>query len=118
MFNGPRPEIDPQSLYQFGQAYDPGDSLTFDVALGETDAAIRHVALHRPASVTHSFDFNQRYVEANLIAQSSPDPSGVVSLSVTLPPSSKYTPPGWYFLTAVDRKGRPSPGRWIQIDPL
>lgn len=118
LFKGPRPEIDPVSFQlPLGpdRAVGPAFGFTFDVALGSASSNIARVALIRPASMTHSFDFNQRYVECIRQSVSEPDPSGVVQVSVTLPPTYDYIPPGWYMLTVVDTQQRPSDAMWIRI---
>ncbi|HEV8640419.1 MAG TPA: galactose oxidase-like domain-containing protein, partial [Methylomirabilota bacterium] len=71
-------------------------------------ANIASVALVRPGSSTHAFDFDQRLVDLNFTAG-----SGV--LTVTSPPNSNIAPPGYYMVFLVDKKGVPSIAKFVQV---
>ena len=98
LFKGPRPVIDsaPGAV-----GYNRG----FSVA---TDEAVGRVVLIRPGSVTHSTDFEQRYVNLPFTAG-----SGV--LNVTSPPNANHAPPGWYMLFIVNTDGVPSIASWVRV---
>jgi galactose oxidase len=71
-------------------------------------ASIGQVALVKASSVTHSNNFDQRYVD--LTYQS----NGSNGLTATSPPDSNYAPPGWYMLFILS-SGVPSVASWIQV---
>jgi galactose oxidase len=68
--------------------------------------------LMRPASATHHFDFEQRRVE---LASSGPAaPGTTVTMTVTMPPSERHAPPGYYMLFALQRPANVTIARaWI-----
>jgi hypothetical protein len=70
---------------------------------------IRRVALIHAGSVTHGFNFDQRYIglEFNLVA---PD-----RLSIKAPPDAWVAPPGYYLVFISNEAGIPSEGRFIRI---
>jgi galactose oxidase len=70
--------------------------------------SIGRVALVRPASVTHSNDFDQRYVD---LAYTSNGSGGLTAAS---PPDRNHAPPGWYMLFIL-AAGVPSVARWVQV---
>ena len=71
-------------------------------------AAITAVALVKAGSVTHSNNFDQRYV--NLAYAS----NGSTGLTATSPPDSNHAPPGWYMLFILS-SGVPSIASWVQV---
>lgn len=92
---------------------------TFNLEM-ETDAnEIRQVALIRPGAVTHGYNMNQRFVECEFTII---DP---VNITVTVPPNSNITPPGWHMVVAIsggvcfnDSCDKvPSIAKWIYIKP-
>ncbi|MGQ0668354.1 MAG: galactose oxidase-like domain-containing protein [Actinomycetota bacterium] len=101
LFKGPRPTItSAPSSFGYGQAF----------TISSPDAsAIGRVALIRPGSVTHSVDFDQRYVDLSFTA------AGGDTLNVTSPPDSNQAPPGYYMLFIVDSSGVPSVASWVHI---
>lgn len=101
LFAGARPTISsaPGTL---------GYSQQFTIATPDY-ASIGRVALVRASSVTHSNNFDQRYVD--LTYQS--DGSG--GLTATSPPDSNHAPPGWYMLFILNTSGVPSVASWIQV---
>ncbi|MFJ2110516.1 galactose oxidase-like domain-containing protein [Streptomyces sp. NPDC087850] len=99
LFKGPRPRItsliDNQWLY--------GDTQRITV-----DRPIAKAELIRPASVTHSSDPNQRFVDLPLSVD-----GDNIDLNVTSNPN--LAPPGWYMLFAVDANGVPSIAEWVHL---
>lgn len=80
---------------------------TFTVAT-PNPSSIAKVNLIRIASVTHSFDQNQRMNRLTFSATAS-------GLSVVAPPSGSYAPPGHYMLFIVNTAGVPSVGKVIRV---
>ena len=100
LFRGARPRITggPPALGR-------GASAVF----GTPDAArITAARLVRPSAVTHVLDVDQRSVKLDL----APAPGGV---RVTVPQRRGLVPSGWYMLFLLDRRGVPSPARWVQV---
>lgn len=100
LFQGARPAISsaPGTL-GYGQAF----------TISTPDAAsISRVALVRAGAVTHSNNFDQRYVDCTFS-------KGSGSLSATAPPNSNHAPPGWYMLFLVNTGGVPSVARWVRV---
>jgi hypothetical protein len=100
LFKGARPTISsaPGTL-----GYGQGFSITTPNA-----ASIRQVALVKAGSVTHSNNFDQRYVDCAFSA-------GSGTLSATSPPNANHAPPGWYMLFLVNASGVPSVASWVQV---
>jgi hypothetical protein len=71
-------------------------------------ADIASVALVRPGSSTHAFDFEQRLVNLNFTA-------GAGALALTSPPNANVAPPGYYMLFLVNHAGVPSVAAWVQL---
>jgi hypothetical protein len=71
-------------------------------------ASIAKVTLVRLASVTHSFDENQRL---NVL----PFTLGAGAVQVTAPGNGNIAPPGHYLLFLVNSNGVPSLGRIVQL---
>jgi hypothetical protein len=94
---------------------DPGATLT----LATPDAgSIRRVTIVKTGSVTHSFNFEQRFIELG----NSDDPDRPIGrngteLQVKLPANRFETPPGFYLLTVIDAAGVPSESRIFRINP-
>lgn len=72
---------------------------------------IASVALMRPGSSTHAFDFEQRLVNLAFT------PGAGTTLNLTAPPSANVAPPGYYMLFLVNRAGVPSVATWMQLTP-
>jgi Domain of unknown function (DUF1929) len=100
LFAGARPTITsvPSSV---------GYSQKFTITTPDS-LSIGRVALVRPCSVTHSNDFDQRYVD---LTYRSNGPGG---LTATSPPNRHHAPPGWYMLFIL-AAGVPSVARWVQV---
>jgi hypothetical protein len=78
-------------------------------AVGVNSAAgIQRVTLIKTASVTHSFNFEQRFMELTFT-------SNVGGLSVQAPSSAALAPPGNYLLFVIDRQGVPSVAKIVPI---
>lgn len=101
LFAGPRPVIaGAPSSVTYGQAF----------AVRTPDGAgVARVALVRPGSVTHSVDFDQRYVDLAWTL----DGSG--NVVATAPPDGNQAPPGWYMLFLVNDAGVPSVASWVHV---
>lgn len=84
-----------------------GYGATFGVTTPDA-ADIASVALVRPGSSTHAFDFEQRLVDLSFTASGG-------TLSVTAPPNANIAPPGWYMLFLVNRAGTPSVAAWVRL---
>ncbi|MGH7149099.1 MAG: galactose oxidase-like domain-containing protein [Planctomycetota bacterium] len=82
---------------------------TFTVGATTFGSPVGTVVLIRSSSVTHHFDFDQRYVELSFNA------SGP-TLIVDAPPSTGAAPPGYYLLFVVSAAGVPSEGRWVHVN--
>jgi hypothetical protein len=75
------------------------------------DAAdIATLCLIRPASTTHGFDQEQRYVPLAFTM------TGAGMLEAVSPESPNHAPPGWYLLFAVDGDSVPSVAQWVRLD--
>jgi hypothetical protein len=69
---------------------------------------ITRVALIRPGAVTHSTNFDQRYVDLTWQV-------GQGQLTVATPPSPNMAPPGFYMLVIVNSNGIPSVMPFLQL---
>ena len=100
LFKGPRSTIAAApSSARYGE--------TFSVSTPEA-FRIDRVALIRPDSVTHSMNFDQRYVQLTFTATDG------ATLSVTAPPNGNHAPPGWYMLFILSN-GVPSVASWVYV---
>jgi hypothetical protein len=72
-------------------------------------ASIKRVALVKPGAVTHSNNFDQRYVDLTYGS------NGSGGLTATAPPDSNHAPPGWYMLFILNSAGVPSVASWVQV---
>jgi hypothetical protein len=78
-------------------------------AVGVNSAAgIQRMTFIKTASVTHSFNFEQRFMELTF----TPNAGG---LSVQAPLSAALAPPGNYLLFVIDRQGVPSVAKIVPI---
>ena len=69
---------------------------------------VSRVTLVRFGAVTHDFSNEQRFQDL-AFTQNGKD------LSVTMPASAHYAPPGFYMLFALDAQGVPSQARIIRL---
>jgi FtsP/CotA-like multicopper oxidase with cupredoxin domain len=65
--------------------------------------------LIRPMATTHSCDTQQRLVDLPFTVLS-PD-----AIQVTIPNERSLAPPGWWMLSVVDTKRRPSDAYWVHL---
>ncbi len=107
LFKGARPTITAVNTSAGVSTSHVGYGQTFLVATPD-GAHISSVALTAPASVTHGFDQNARYVPLT----SSPVLGG---LAVQAPANGNLAPPGPYMLWIVNDQGVPSMASWITI---
>jgi hypothetical protein len=100
LFKGARPKITtaPGAL-GYGQAF---------TVSTPNPAGIKRVALVKAAAVTHSDNFDQRYVDCAFSA-------GGGKLHATAPPNGNHAPPGWYMLFLVNAAGVPSMAHWVRV---
>jgi galactose oxidase-like protein len=70
---------------------------------------IGRVALVKAGSVTHSNNFDQRYVDLSY------QPDGAGGLTATAPPGPNHAPPGWYMLFILSSAGVPSVASWVKV---
>jgi hypothetical protein len=128
LFGGPRPRIDNvlfggqthQEVTELPYTLNPTTTFTIEALLQGGIAGEFRVALTRPASVTHAFDNNQRYVVLKVnVATSFMTPPASWTLAVHLPTESQRdaVPPGYYLLTVVNAAGRPASAKWIRMLP-
>jgi hypothetical protein len=100
LYRGARPAITKTTKQlAYGQAFE----ITTTAA-----ASIRRVVLMRPGSVTHSVDFEQRYVALSFEAAAG-------TLTAQSPAGGTIAPPGWYMLFVVNDRGVPSRAAWVLL---
>jgi hypothetical protein len=101
LFKGDRPTISSvDSSVVYGQP--------FSIATPNA-ADITRVALVKPGAVTHSVDFDQRYVDLSWVQD------GDGNLVTTAPLDGNQAPPGWYMLFVVNSAGVPSVASWVHV---
>ena len=66
------------------------------------------MALVKAGSVTHSNNFDQRYVNLTYTSD------GSSGLTATSPPDGNHAPPGRYMLFILS-SGVPSVARWVEV---
>jgi galactose oxidase-like protein/glyoxal oxidase-like protein len=100
LFQGRRPTIttSPNSL-TYGQPFTIESPDAVDVS---------RVVLMRAGAVTHTNNFDQRYLELSFTLE-----SGVVS--ALSPATPNEAPPGYYMLSIVDSAGVPSIATWVLV---
>ncbi|HET6202744.1 MAG TPA: galactose oxidase early set domain-containing protein [Planctomycetota bacterium] len=89
--------------------------LGVSVRLASPTDDIVKAALLRPGVVTHHQDFDQRFVELDVIASEGTGTSRAVS--VRRPENANVAPPGWYLLFLVSGSGVPTVGAWLNVHP-
>jgi Domain of unknown function (DUF1929) len=101
MFAGPRPSI---------SSAPPVMKLSDSYLIKVSQAAdISYLRLMRPDNPTHVTDVNERSIAVSFTQ------AGNGYLRVTLPANPNLVPPSYYMLFAVNGKGVPSAGRWVQV---
>ena len=101
MFQGGRPSIESAP-----QVMDPSRSYLVKV---NDPASIQYLRLMRPDNPTHVTDVNARSIAVSFTQ------AGNGYLRITIPSNSNVIPPSYYMLFAVNGKGVPSAGYWIQV---
>jgi hypothetical protein len=101
MFQGGRPAIESAP-----QVMDPARSYLVKV---NDPASIQYLRLMRPDNPTHVTDVNARSIAVSFTK------AGNGYLRITIPSNSNVIPPSYYMLFAVNGKGVPSAGYWIQV---
>jgi hypothetical protein len=101
MFQGGRPAIESAP-----QVMDPARSYLVKV---NDPASIQYLRLMRPDNPTHVTDVNARSIAVSFTQ------AGNGYLRITIPSNSNVIPPSYYMLFAVNGKGVPSAGYWIQV---
>src|SRR5581483_5213785 len=103
LFQGSRPIVQSApSVIRYGES--------FSVNLTSTTASNR-VALIRCSSVTHSVNFDQRYVRLADLT------TGSGTYTVNAPATPNLAPPGFYMLFVIDQNGVPSVSATVQVLP-
>lgn len=80
---------------------------------------IRRITIVKTGSVTHSFNFEQRFLElGNVDDGDKPILREGSRLRVKLPANPYETPPGYYMAFAINSKGVPSEARIFLVNPV
>ena len=111
-------------IYRPAYLFAPGGGLATRPTIGSAPAAVDYnasfqvttsqaadiasVALVRPGSSTHAFNFEQRLVDLSFTA-------GNGTLTLTSPPNANIAPPGYYMLFLINRAGVPSQAAWVRL---
>ena len=111
-------------IYRPAYLFAPGGGLATRPTIGSAPAAVDYnasfqvttsqaadiasVALVRPGSSTHAFNFEQRLVDLSFTA-------GNGTLTLTSPPNPNIAPPGYYMLFLINRAGVPSQAAWVRL---
>jgi Domain of unknown function (DUF1929) len=98
------PAVRPEILEAPGKL---GYNQAFQVRVGNPDE-IGKACLIRLGSVTHAFNFGQRYLKLNLELNAG-------KLELRSPNNSNLAPPGFYYLFVMDRNGVPSVAKTIRL---
>lgn len=101
LFRGERPaivSIPPEAVHH---------NTTFSMTV--SGPPVGRVVLVGLGSVTHSFNFGQRFIELSFT-----DASG--SLAVIVPSNGNICPPGWYMLFALSDEGVPSIAKMLRVE--
>jgi hypothetical protein len=101
MFQGGRPSIESAP-----KVMEPSRSYLVKV---NDPASIQYLRLMRPDNPTHVTDVNARSIAVNFTQ------AGNGYLRITIPSNSNVIPPSYYLLFAVNGKGVPSTGYWVQV---
>jgi hypothetical protein len=99
LFKGERPIIlDSPSLISYGSSF----TIT---KVGDISSG----AIIRQGAVTHSFNMDQRYIELNIINQTSD------TLTLQAPPNRNIATPGYYMLFILNGSKIPSIAKFVQL---
>jgi hypothetical protein len=101
LFQGARPSIQTApKVMQLGHSY----------LIKVTQASdISYLRLMRPDNPTHVTDVNERSIGISFT------PAGNGYLKITIPSNDNLVPPSYYMLWAINKKGLPSTGYWVQV---
>jgi FtsP/CotA-like multicopper oxidase with cupredoxin domain len=101
LFHGQRPFIEhaPQHI-TYGSHHTLSTPMAHDIQWAQ---------LIRPMATTHSTDSQQRLVDLPFTVDN------LTELTVTIPAEPNLAPPGWYMLSIVDTKRRPSDAKWVHL---
>jgi hypothetical protein len=101
LFQGPRPAIQtaPKTM-QPGRSYLIKVTQTSDIS---------YLRLMRPDNPTHVTDVNERSIAVSF------KQAGNGYLKITIPANDNLIPPSYYMLFAINSKGLPSDGYWVQV---
>jgi Domain of unknown function (DUF1929) len=75
------------------------------------------VTLVRLGAVTHTFNMNQRFLEADWKYGSSDPASKLETIQVTAPSNPNIAPPGHYLMFVFNGQGVPSIAKTVQFTP-
>lgn len=106
--DAPRPEI---GFAPTAVPYDTNFSVILTSESPVTVEDIEKVSFVRLASVTHSFDQNQRYVPLTFEI----DTAHFTALIVEAPADGSYAPPGYYMLFLISDDGVPSIAKYVRL---
>lgn len=103
LFRGPRPTISSAP-----DTVKVGIGSSFEILTPDA-AAVATVALVRCGTATHAFGIDQRWVDLAI--------SGILPdrLTVSAPPDTNITPPGYYMLFLLDHDGVPSVAKILRV---
>lgn len=89
---------------------------SFTVQL-ENPISVSRVTLVRLGAVTHTFNMNQRFLEADWKYGSSAPESNLETIQVTTPSNPNIAPPGHYLMFVFNGQGVPSIAKTVQFAP-
>ena len=102
LYRGPRPALSatPSTIFY---------AQTFEIETPQAEQ-VTSAALIRLSSVTHSFNFEQRYVGLEIQAV------GESTVMATVTSNENFAPRGYYMLFIVDADGVPSVAQIVRLD--
>jgi hypothetical protein len=101
LFQGPRPSIKTApNVMKLGRSYLIKVTQTADIS---------YLRLMRPDNPTHVTDVNERSIGVTFTQ------AGNGYLKITIPSNDNLVPPSYYMLFAINNKGVPSAGYWVQV---
>ncbi len=94
-----------------------GSTITLDVEISGSATNEFRVALVSPGTMTHGYNFSQRYIKLKLANPPPPfnPPPATTAIQVQIPGDGHVVPPGYYLITVVRQNGVPSVGEWIRV---
>jgi hypothetical protein len=101
LFQGTRPSVQSApKVMKLGHTYEIKVSQAADIS---------YLRLMRPDNPTHVTDVNERSIGVSFTQ------AGNGYLKITIPANDNLVPPSYYMLFAVNKKGLPSDGYWVQV---